>query len=176
MRPRQPAWAREGKEALLRWLLALGIKDDFRVTVWKRMPRVPAVAGVDYVGSYVRFSQWSIRGTELRLSAHLPEYVRALLVERKVAFLTALLDGYTRDAAKETLAHEYGHVVWEFIGRTGSPHPSVAAARAMLAHLGPEDEEDFAEGFVVAIRTYPDPWLLKLLRLYGEILRSERGP
>lgn len=165
-RKKTPAWAVAARNVLYTWLRERRIEEEVRVEVWKKVPKVDGPC----VGSYVRMSQWRGLPT-FRLAASLPRAVRA--VWKGLETTTSLPTEILR-AAAETLAHEYGHVVWEFAEKSSSPHPSRLTLREKVL-AWEAGEEDFAEGFMLEIARDDGPdGMNEIVKLYAEVLASER--
>lgn len=167
-KPRRPAWVVTAEKILREWLAKAGIEDEVRVEVWKRMPRVgdPAKS----VGSYARHSQF--RGSPvLRLSANIPEIVKEDCLAHGEG--RHQIEHDTIACARDTLVHEYGHVVWEFARLSSSPHPDLPRLRALVTGWK-GGEEQFAEDFAEALGSFLDPAMKEIVALYAAVLRSEQ--
>ena len=152
------------KKEALEHLSEHGIADAIVVKI-KRMkdPR--------WLGSYRGLSQFKSSYPIFWVNEQLLEKIKAEGIHEDDAPLVIT----------DTILHEYGHVIWEFL-RIRSSYAGSQAHHAEIAALWDDiqavedDEEEFAENFAFAVRgRHENPVYTRFAKRWGTLLSKERG-
>ena len=75
----------------------------------------------------------------------------------------------------DTILHEYGHVIWEFLRIRGSTQQEAQRLWDDIRAVE-DDEEEFAENFAFAVRgRYDSPVYMQFAKRWGTLWSKERG-
>jgi len=150
----------KAKSEALRLLAEVGIEDDIVVKIHKTTASA--------LGQYRGASQFR-SGTTFWISPDVP----AVLVREGIA--ASMLE----DVIVDTILHEYGHVLWEFLRIRSHLNPKAERlwedVRALSTGSEDDDEEGFAENFGLAVSgREQSPVHLAFARRFGELLKEDR--